>query len=148
MKSKPQYTLHRDLAPPAAGAGENVLLTDAGIILDLKLRGPGGDQMIRGGIHFGGWQKVEGYVRLTGGAAPTITLQPLEVVHEKHPDGTIADRFIGGATIGPFNNDEKFTFDAWGGLYMFRVHGTTGNPTRVEMFFSGAIRDLEALHVG
>lgn len=147
MKTKPFYEEHRRIKSPAA---ENVLITDAGIINDLKLRGPAGDELIRGAMQCHGWKTIDGVVFLTAGTTPTVTLQPLEVVQYKDADGETKDRFVvHSANIGPLNDGDKFSISAVnGGAIFLRLQGVTGAPTEALLALSGGERDLEALRVG
>lgn len=145
MEAKPVYTHHRTIPAPAK---ENT--TVAGMITALKLRGEGGNELLRGAASARGWKSLAGFVKLAGGTTPTITLQPYEVVQYKAGgEGEVIDTLVAlGSPIGPLSDEGTFKVDVFGAHVFFAVDASTGTPTSGEIHLTGAERDLEALRVG
>jgi hypothetical protein len=152
LQGKPFYTHHRIVSADGDPiAKENT--TIAGMITDLKLRGPSGNEMLRGVAHAAGWRKIDGRVFLTGGTTPTVTLQAYELIRYKEDfgEGNVVDELvIFGSTIGPLSHGDKFPalVENFGASLFFAIDAVTGVPTKVEVMLAGGDRDLEALRVG
>jgi len=150
LEAKPFFTHHRIVLSPAA---ENASLADppaAGIQKELLLRGASGEEMIRGALRCGGWKTISVRVEFTGGTTPTITFQPLEVMHyNEDGDGDLKDKLVvQGSNIGPLSDGDSATVTVNGADLFLRIQAVTGAPTKVEVLAAGLERDLEALRVG
>jgi hypothetical protein len=122
LRSKPFYIRHREVegAPVAA---------DTATLADLLAANP------RSTADCAGYKTVKGFVKLTGGAAPTVVLQPVELV--KLPDGT--EFFaVAGANTGALANGDAFELTASGAFLFLRLNTVTNGPTKVELFIAGA----------
>ena len=124
LRSKPFYNVHRTVegAPVAADS------TDLAAVLAANPRST---------ADCGGYKTVKGFVRLTGGAAPTVTLQPLELL--KYEGGQ--HLAVTGANTAALSDGQAFDFTVNQALLFARLHAVTGNPTKVEVFLAGA--DME-----
>lgn len=122
LRSKPFYIRHREVdgAPVAA---------DPVAMADLLTANP------RSTADCAGYKTVKGFVKLTGGAAPTVVLQPVELV--KLPDGT--EFFaVTGANTSALANGDAFEITVNGAFLFLRLNTIANNPTKVELFISGA----------
>lgn len=146
MEAKPTYAHHRVVNAPAK---ENTSL--ATLITALKLRGQSGTDLLRGAVPCRGWKSIDVLVRFTGGTAPTVVLQPLEVAQFKDAEGEGAakdDLVVLGSNTAALSHNGKATITVNNALLFLAVDTVTGTPTKLEVLVSGAERDLEALRVG
>ena len=100
----------------------------------------------RGAFNARGFNSVHGFVLLTGGTAPTVTLQVLERVSYIDPfTGAASTRLVErGSSIGPLLDGETFEVEtAGGGLYYLRVDAVANSPTGVAVMVSGGLRANE-----
>ncbi len=122
LKSKPFYVRHREVdgAPVAADSA------DLSTVLTANPRST---------VDCAGYESIRGFVRLTGGTAPTVTLQPLELV--KYPGGSdfLA---VSGSSSSALSDGDMFEFTPNGAFLFVRMHAVTGSPTKVELFLAGA----------
>jgi len=121
LRSKPFYIVHRsvDGAPVAADTTDLVALLSSNP---------------RSTMDCAGYKTVKGFVKLTGGAAPTVVLQPLELL--KYNGG---EHFaVTGANTAVLANGDAFDATVNGAFLFLRVNTVTNNPTQVEIFVAGA----------
>jgi hypothetical protein len=140
MEPKPRYIHHRNLVgAPVAADHVNIGPGSPGLIADNKLRGEAGDETIRGSVPTAGFKTIDGVVKLTGGAAPTVTLQPLEVIkYKNNGTGEEVDEFVSqGANIGPLSHNDRFSITVNDAMLFLRLHAVTGAPTGVELLIAG-----------
>lgn len=121
LESKPQFTIHRD-------ENGTPVVPDSSVLTTLSLRGA---------IHCGDWLTVDGFVKLTGGAAPTVSLIPLMVAN--HEGGE--EYVVQGTAIGPLVDGESFLVDVYRGRLYLRIDAVTGNPTNVQVLLGGSQLD-------
>jgi hypothetical protein len=123
LTQRPDYNIHRTLEGTPVAA---------------EVALPGGKYSPINSDRFDG---LHGFVGLTGGAAPTVTLQMYEIAKLAVDDSTEVP-ITKGAPIGPISSAQGFSVDefAQGGRFFFLVSAVTGNPTKVEIFLSGTTR--------
>lgn len=144
MEAKPQFQVARVIDSPAAETITNLEAWAVG----LKLRGAGGDELLRGGTQCRGFKTIQGTVVFTGGTTPTITLQPIEAV-EWIDEGEAKDFLTKlGTPTAALSAADSFEVSAKNGLLFFAVTAVTGAPTKATILISGVERDLESLHSG
>lgn len=121
LRSKPFYSRHREVdgTPVAADS------TDLATVLAANPRST---------HDCSGFKTVKGFVRLTGGAAPTVVLQPLELL--KYEGGE--HLAVTGANTVALSNGDAFDVTANSAFLFMRLNTITGNPTKVEIFLAGA----------
>ena len=143
IRPKPVFALHRD-----EPQGDRSLAIDDADLEDLyqgdPLAGPPDiTSRYRQAINCRRWKSVKVYVVLIGGAVPTATIVPLEVVEGEgaFPSGTATDNDRGfvvmGSAIGPLSSGDMVTVDVNGGLLFLRVSALTGAPTGLKVFVAG-----------
>jgi hypothetical protein len=122
LRSKPFYIRHREVdgAPVAA---------DSATLATVLAANP------RSTADCAGYKTIKGFVRLTGGAAPTVVLQPLELV--KYPEGTDF-LVVAGANTAALASGDAFDVTVNGAFLFLRLNTIANNPTKVEIFFAGA----------
>jgi hypothetical protein len=121
LKSKPFYIIHRDIsgAPVAA---------DATDLVALLASNP------RSTVDCAGYKTVKGFVKLTGGASPTIVLQPLELLkYDSRQHLAVA-----GANTAALSSGDAFDATVNGAFLFLRINTVANNPTQVEIFIAGA----------
>jgi len=126
LVGKPKYTHHRieEGAPVTADATDLVALLAANS---------------RAAIDCAGFKTVKGFVILTGGTTPTITLSPLEHVKYTATDGAAKDELhVTGANTSALSSGDMFEFTINGGRLFSRIHAVTGSPTKVEILLAAA----------
>ena len=126
LEPKPRFTLHRikNGSPVTADP------TDLTTIL------------IRGAIHCSYWLTVDGFVKLAGGASPTVTLIPLMVAKYEDAAGAEQEEYVvQGTAIGPLSDGESFQVETYRGRLYLRIDVVTGNPTNVQVLLGGAKAD-------
>jgi hypothetical protein len=122
LKNKPFYIKHREVdgTPVAAET------TDLAALLVANPRST---------ADTAGFKTIKGFVRLTGGASPTITLQPLELV--KLSDGT-SFLAVTGANTAALASGDAFDITTNSAFLFLRIHAVANNPTKAEIFIAGA----------
>ena len=126
LESKPRFTIHRteEGAPVAADSADLSTLA------------------IAAAIHCDDWATVDGFVKLTGGSTPTISLVPLMAVRYANLAGTEVNEYIVmGDAIGPLSDGDSFSIDVARGRLFARVSAVTGAPTAVQVLLAGAALD-------
>lgn len=122
LRSKPFYITHREVdgAPVAADSADMAALLAANP---------------RSYMDCAGYKTVKVFVRLTGGTAPTVILQPIELI--SLPAGTLLLSVTGSNTAALASGDcADITIN--GGFMFLRINTVANNPTKAEIFVSGA----------
>ena len=122
LRSKPFYITHREVdgAPVAADSSDMAVLLAANP---------------RSCCDCAGYKTVKVFVRLTGGAAPTVVLQPIESI--ELPDATRMLAITGSNTAALASGDcAEITIN--GGFLFVRLNTIANNPTKVEIFVAGS----------
>lgn len=121
MDKKPDYVVHR----------REKAATDSAVLATL-LAAQGGR-----GLNLYGFTSIQGFVEFVAGTAPTVTIQPCELVKWKdYPAGVEQQKLVNrGAAIGPLSADEAFEVPTpGGGLWVLRIHAITGAPTSLSIY--------------
>ncbi len=127
LESKPRFALHRAVTGTPVAA-------DTATLADLP---------IRGAINAGTWLTLDGVVKLTGGAAPTISLVPLMVANYEDTDGSeVTEYVVMGAALGPYSDGDTFQIEAHRGRLYLRISAVTGNPTSAKVLLAGSRLDF------
>lgn len=118
---RPQFARHRLVtgAPVVADAAAGSLST----ALALKCRG---------------WKSIVGFVKLAGGAGPTVTLQLLRVIKYTNSLGVETELYVdGGLTTAALSDEGFFTANVVDDQIFLRISAVTGNPTSVDIHVAG-----------
>lgn len=127
LQSKPNFTVHRDVtgAPVAADAAVGSLDPADHKALDCQ-----------------DWLTLDGYVKLTGGAAPTVTLVPLMLSLYRDAAGDLQEEYVvQGDPIGPLADGESFELQPFRGKVFVRISAVAGAPTNAKVLLAGSRAD-------
>lgn len=97
------------------------------------------------GMNLTGYTSIQGFVTFTGGTAPTVSIQPLELVRWTDIAGVqqskLAER---GSVVGPLSGDDSFeVLTPGGGIWVLRITALTGAPTNVSIYCAAGNRAPE-----
>jgi hypothetical protein len=129
---KPKFTRHRSVtgAPVAADS------TNLATLFDTPVAGAGASYS----GNAKGWDSVDAVVKLSGGASPTVSVQPLLLIEI---DGSLEFVKLGNV-LGPFSSGDHFSVDGvHGGRVFLRIDAVTGAPTGVDLHLAGGKRSNE-----
>lgn len=127
LKETPQYTLHRleTGAPVAADSSDLAVLHTA---------------KSRNALNCRGFRKIRGFIKFTGGAAPTADLQTLERLQFTDPAGDDQDVFkVIRSAILSLSDSQIFEIDVGGSPVFLRVDAVAGAPTQMEVYITGTL---------
>lgn len=117
----PDFNTHRDIAgAPVTAETVNVA-----------------NNPVQTALNCMGFDKIAGSVVLTGGAAPTVTIQPYQI---KRNEAAVESWVKLGAAIGPLNDGEGLEYEAASGRVLLALSAVTGNPTNVRIDVAGTLR--------
>lgn len=137
LQHKPAYLTHRR----HQRTGVPPLAADTLVLADLLVSNG------RGAANAKGYGSLHGFVAFDAGTAPSVTLQPLELVGYVDAAGDAQQRLVvRGSNIGPLSAVAGVGFDLdtpGGGRWLFRIHAVTGTPDGVEVYLSGGVRENE-----
>lgn len=130
LESKARFTIHRR----KTGAP---VVADTATLADISLRGA---------MSCRDWLVVDGFVKLSGGTSPTITLIPLLVAKYAEADRTaVEEYFVAGVPMGPYADGDSFSVEVGRGSLFMRISAVTGSPTSVKVMLGGAGKDHQTL---
>jgi len=122
LAPRPEYRYHRRLV----GAP---VVPDTAVLADL-------DPALA--LNCSGWRTITGFVRLAGGAAPTVTLQQLKLASYRDGAGALQRRYVPtGYITPPLADNGSFALVVGDGVVLLRVHAVEGNPTSVDVLVAG-----------
>ena len=126
LEPKPRFTIHRaETGAPVAADSTDLTTLPA-----------------TGAIHAGTWRTLDGFVKLSGGTTPSVSLIPLMLAqYTDLSDAEVSEYVEMGSAIGPLSDGDSFTVDVSRGRLLMRLHAVAGSPTSVQVLLGGAISD-------
>lgn len=117
------------------------VLSGAPVAADVALPDPLTAALITAAVNCEGYRSLRVSVQITGGAAPTVTLEQHHLVRFRG-DGAAEQAFYQlDRTSAPLANRQGLIAPVGGDLVYFRVSAVTGNPTKVEILVAGDARE-------